>query len=1597
MMDDENEKKAAGRLVGLLDPSDPHLADSRLAPILRDFLEQYDAVLDELYDEKVLKRLASDLLATFNLFLKRGKNDVLVNVTAGSAEKTRRNSFFLDIVCNDQPFIVDTIEMIIEEHGLELVSRHTASASVLRDREGTIVAIDATAAKSRDEVICHFEIAEVEDPEIRTELLRNIEDRLASVTVLVKDYKRMKGVIRDSVRSIRKSAALSPDPGILATRSLLDWLLQDHFVFFGVTRWTASSEDLSSRTLDLELGVPFPEKADAEMAALSIEILSGPDAPKDLVVSFKGLSDSCVHRQGKIDHFVVKEPAIDGVCRFIHLYGLFTFKAVQTPGDQIPHVKDKLDEVISQHSISRGGLRYKAFQNAFNSIPVEFLFQARGSEIEAVIQAIHYVERSKEIRGHLVVDEERRKGLYFLITPRAGYSEEQRKRIETIIFEMMNASYSDSRVNLGKHGTVLLSFFFTATDRLDEIDEAWIDERVRLVAGTWADRLHRQFDLTQDEDSETLYRRYRSAFPEGYRVIHSPREGIEDVKRLEQIRIDDERTCAFSVFRNQDDRVRNSARLRIYQRRNLFLSTTLPILDNFGLQIVDQSSFAVSPSTGESFSIDTFQVHGIENDEHPLIRLSEGVIESLESIFSGATSSDQLDRMVLQVGIGHHDVDLFRNQLHYLHQLGISTTIAFASNTFCQHSAITRSLLEFYRTRFDPQLELESEERDSRSQTIREEILRALNDVRSSAQDTFLRRILGLFESTLRTTRYLVSNLPLQAYKYDSMTLPVGSHPRPWREIYVHHPEVEGVHLRGGPLARGGLRWSDRITDYRTEVHGLQRTQMVKNVLIVPVGAKGGFVLRKPATDRAQRREQADQLYRTFIEGLLSLTDNVIDGKVVAPADLICRDGSDPYMVVAADKGTAHLSDVANEVSLEHNFWLGDAFASGGCNGYDHKELAITARGSWEQALIHFRSLGIDPEEETYSVVGIGDMSGDVFGNGMLLAKNAKLIAAFNHLHIFIDPDPDQKLAYQERQRLFDADRTNWGDYDRSLLSDGGGVYERSEKTISPSAIARVLLGLPPEGEFSPEEVIRSILCADVDMLFNGGIGTFIRASTEADIDVDDASNSECRVTGKAIRARMMIEGGNLGVTPRGRVELSRKGMLINTDFVDNSGGVDCSDHEVNLKTLLGEEVRSGRLSVDRRNEVLMSVEEAVCEHVLQNTRDQGVLLSLDEIRSQIDPFSIERTMMILEDRGVLDREAESLPTQEELTTRHTDGIGLFRPELAIVGAHAKMDVYRRLLKQPTGRIDENRFLFQYFPEQIQAQFPQVIANHQLRREIAMTVITNRIVDRAGSFFFLDMERETGRSIGHIARSYFVADDLIGAEEVRQLILSLRSISARVGYHALVRVQEALRRTAAWLLSSHDDDRLDRIEGLIAEGVAPLSEFEMVIPDCLPGPELERHENHVQESISQGFSPELARDLAKFEHFTAGVRILEISRTQDLQVADVARVYYLLGHRSGLHPLVRKCDEMVSTGRWDSLSMRILRNTILDGLWALVTRICSENSKSSSVDWIDERVEELRRQPNFKAMESDVRRIGSEELTIASVQVMSVRIRRFVE
>ncbi|MFQ5654148.1 MAG: NAD-glutamate dehydrogenase domain-containing protein, partial [Planctomycetota bacterium] len=1448
-----------------------------------------------------------------------------------------------------------------------------------------------------------FEIEGALDEQFQKTIEEAIVDRLQIAQAVVKDFQRLKACLREIGRSYKRfstSPRREPIDAVAEARLLIEWLLEDNFVFMGICRYAEG--DLSPPAVEESTRIGFTRSSEEEHATCAemIERMGHRELPIDRwLVAYKSQEEALIHRAGKIDHFLFRALDSQGAaCGTYHLKGLFTFKAIQTPGGQIPLVRRKLKDLLARSGHPEGSLAGKSYANAFNCIPVEFLFGAPEPQIAATVDTILYVEKAKELRSHLVVDKENRKGLYFLVLPRQGYSEELRARIEGILFEALGATYSDSRVHLGKFDAVLLSFFFTAVMRFRSFSREELDERVRAVAGTWEERLQRRLAREAGKSrGSALLDRYSRAFSEEYKLVHPPSEAVIDVTHLERIRAAAGPPIAFEILCSDRDRRKHMARLRVYQRRNIFLSTILPVLDNFGLQVVDQSAFQARLGTGGDLFIDTFRVAGIDSERHPLLARKEEIIEALEMVFRRRVGNDPLNRLTIEAGLNWRDVNLLRAYLHYHHQLGLPSTTVFVANTFRQHPHITRLFIDYYRARFDPTLLLAHEERVGRASALAAEIEVALHEVPSTAQDHFLRLLLNLFRATLRTSRYRERDLDdyTIAFKVDSTALAGGSDPRPWREIYVHHFEMEGIHLRGGKLARGGIRWSDRVSDFREEILGLMRTQMVKNVLIVPVGAKGGFVVRRPAHEPTDRREQADRLYRTFIHALLDLTDNVAGGRVTHPEGVICDDEDDPYLVVAADKGTAHLSDAANEISVARGFWLKDAFASGGSQGFDHKALGITARGAWEGVRRHFREMGHDPDRQAFSAVGIGDMSGDVFGNGMLCSPRMRLLAAFNHMHIFIDPDPDPEVSFGERRRLFELPGSSWRDYSPEALSTGGGVHDRQAKLVRLSPEACRLLGLRGR-EHPPVEVIRRILTLPVDLLWNGGVGTYIKSSQEDNRDVGDITNEAVRVDASQMKAKVIAEGGNLGVTQRGRVDLALRGARINTDFIDNSGGVDCSDHEVNLKILLAMEMQEGRLTATERDSLLRASADDVCAAVLANNSSQGLMLSLDEARSRQDLFSFERVIKTLEDRGILVRDRDCLPNLEALAGRQAHGAGMTRPELAVLSAFCKMEVYRRLLAQPDDAIPGlGDTLSSYFPPEVVSRFGDDLHRHLLGREISLIVMTNLVIDHAGASFFFEMERETGSTVADIARAYLLADEFFQAWGTKEKILELeRRVPAKDLYRAIIVIEETARRSMAWLLAAPGGGRFEQVAARREAYAEILLEYEEGMARSLPSGEQRRLQRRVDGWYRAGFAVGLPERLARFPHLTAGLRIADICQETGAAVEEVTRLYFQLGETSSILPLVRKCDDKVFTGRWETLAMRVIRNTLLDSLWAFVSRLAGEHGAGSAPGWARSALERLQARTSFREMRLDLKKLAAEEITIASLQVMSTRLAR---
>ncbi|MGH8223750.1 MAG: NAD-glutamate dehydrogenase, partial [Woeseiaceae bacterium] len=960
----------------------------------------------------------------------------------------------------------------------------------------------------------------------------------------------------------------------------------------------------------------------------------------------------------------------------------------------------------------------------------------------------------------------------------------------------------------------------------------------------------------------------------------------------------------------------------------LMLSRVLPILEDMGTFVRSERPYKLTFRDGRTFWIQDFELYYAGAAELDLDEAAVRFQDAFRRALTGDIENDGFERLILAAGLDWRQTALIRSYAKHLLQLGMPFSQQYMEDVLLAHAGVARSLVRQFQLQFDPAIPKKT--RDGELASCLATISRSVARAGSIDEDRILNAFAGAVSATLRSNFYQhdANGKPKSwiSLKLDPRQLRDAPKPRPKYEIFVYSPRVEGVHLRGGDVARGGIRWSDRREDFRTEVLGLMKAQVVKNTVIVPTGAKGGFVpKRMPRGDRDTVLAEAIACYRIFISGLLDLTDNVVDGQVVPPPDVLRRDGDDPYLVVAADKGTATFSDIANALSAEYGFWLDDAFASGGSVGYDHKKIGITARGAWEAVKRHFREQGVDVQSEPFTVAGIGDMSGDVFGNGMLLSTKIRLVAAFNHEHIFLDPDPDTEASYAERRRLFDLPRSSWADYDEKIITKGGGVYSRQSKQIKVSNEVRALLRID-EQALQPGELIRAILRMPVDLLWNGGIGTYVKASSESHADVGDRSNDGVRVNANQLRCKVIGEGGNLGLTQRARIEYSLNGGRVNTDFIDNSAGVDCSDREVNIKILLGAAEKETGLTRARRNRLLAEMTEDVAAFVLRNNYLQTQAISMMEARARERLDESARLIVNLEKTGLLDRGLEFLPDEAEIEERREKKQGLTRPEIAVILSYAKIDLYNGLAESPQTLED---FLTmdpqRYFPPVLRRRYGELIPGHRLSREILATLIANNIVNRMGPAFVKRVQQDTGADVVAIARAYVVAREVCEASEIWRTIESLDNrIPATVQQTMMFEVSRILRHACYWLLWRYGD-ALDIVEavGQLKSGMATVYSRVFTFVSSVAKERLKRV---ADENIRLGVPEKLARKMAGLLLTRGGLDITDLANVHDRDLVDTARMYSVLSDRLGFIWLNRSVEELAVQGRWQAMARSNLRD-----------------------------------------------------------------------
>ncbi len=1415
---------------------------------------------------------------------------------------------------NDQPFIVDTIRLLLRAHRADYWGGFNLVFRAERDDEGRLTAVGTKAGTAESMVMLESDTGSLTDDLARSQAALHANLTLAHA--MVRDFPAMTRAVERFVERCEDLAASQPDraDALRETASFLKWLLRENYVFMGVD----AGDPLGIQTIR---GRYF-NSPDGEWAQ--------PHFPSTVRVR-KSHTESPVHRSGRIDEILV-QVGNDANAMQLYMRGMFTYRAVTQPSRHVPILRRVLADILEDQTSGPGSFRYKGIANVFDSLPTEFLFTATRQAIGEMVDLVFESEQQQEV-GVTFLMNGQDSAFCLVAMPKTQFSDELRRDLEEQIVGTLSATYTDHGLFVGRYDTVLLYYYLTGVRNPGDAAVQDLTETIRGIATPWLARLwdalaERFGEAKADRLSDT----YGRAFPEDWLRSTSAKRAVRDIELLEALAA--RRRVLADMFQVDGDLT-----LRVYQASDVHLSDLMPVLGNFGVQVIDSYSTRVN-SRGGFLHIDTFRLQTDEDGEALLLERGPLLTEALDQVFAGQVTDDALNGLTLAAGLSWRQVDLVRAYARYTRQLRVSLTPSRLTEILLANPEMVSSLVALFEARFDPDLQ---SDREAAVAAADEQVIDELRYILTHDEDLAFAAIRTLINATIRTNVYRTDRPHWYvSFKFDCSRVPYMGPTRPMVEIFVHSRDVEGVHLRFGPVARGGLRWSDR-DDYRTEILGLATTQQVKNVVIVPTGSKGGFYLKQASRDSATRRQQADNQYKTFIRGLLDLTDNSVDGAIVKPPRVVCRDGDDPYLVVAADKGTAHLSDTANAISEAYGFWLGDAFASGGSNGYDHKKVGITARGGWVLVRRHFAEMGSDPYTQPFTCAAVGDMAGDVFGNGMIESKQTKLLAAFNHLHVFFDPDPDPIVSYAERVRLFDS-RGGWDAYNTQTISEGGGVYDRRAKSMPLSPQVQKLLGLQRD-EARPEEVIKHILKMDVDLLWNGGIGTYVKASHETHADADDRSNNEVRIDATELRAKILGEGGNLGLTHQARIEAGLHGVRLNTDAIDNSGGVDMSDHEVNLKILVNRVVARGDLTPDARNAVLEEMTEEVAGLVLANNDAHGRQLSRDQLRSTENVFAFGRAIAFVE--RVFGRTPYSLnlPDDEELERRSELGLGLTRPELAVLSAWVKMYVYTQLMAgTPKSLPGYDNLLMSYFPERIQASYEGDIRGHMLADEIAMTMATSCMVADAGAAFFPMVIEATGSGVSEIAESYLKAQRLAEAAEVRGTLEELRtSVSLDSLYRAWVMVDAGAREVALYWLSARgtvpDDDTVAVMIDAAAQ-VYDLQATEVVA----------RNRELFASLLSADIPEPVAASVLRAQYLNIALTVWAEAKRSNEPFGTIAVRHLAIGRASRLQDVLDDLSTRPASGRWDPIAMRILHARFHTQLRNLVGRCPINDLAGTSVD-----------------------------------------------
>lgn len=1522
---------------------------------LESFYRDYGSHNFKNYQDKELVDLS---LESFKFFEQKNKNKFKVRAYNPSLEKEGFESKYtiLDIVNEDAPFLVDSVIMQCDKMGVEVKNIIHPILFTTRNDAGDLKKLSDEGSQCARESVMQLHLAKITSKKELELIETGLNIVLPTVHTVVGDWQKMTKVVEEARDQLDNCK--NKDVDVAEFKNFLDWTLDEKFIILGSCEFSLENKGNDYDLKEIgrnNLGIfksPFPQ-----IKPILVDYASGDahDIVKNpyVIEILKSRYRSRVHRAVNAERIRVQkfdnEGNIIGEYRFI---GLFTSSVYYQSADVIPIIRKKIARIMEESKFKQGGHSAKDLVSILESYPRDELFQIEHEDLLRISMGVVAMSGRPLTRFFAREDKFKRFVSCLLFVPREQFNTFVKESIHNLLEESYNGEILGSYMQVTESNLARLHIVVRTEGDIPNVDCIDLENKLIKICRSWNDDFR---DLVKEkfprDDAKALISNYEDGFSASYKYIFKASRAIYDIDLIRQT-IESKDGLVFDIYRSSNVG-KDVAEIKIYNiEEKMQLSRIMPVLDSFGFNVIHEHTYLVSPKDGKKVWIHYFNLNLSKCGDVLSKDIIHNFKETISLIYQGRAQIGHLNRMIVSANLNNRQISLLRGYNKYLYQAGFRYSQKYIADILVKYRDITKLIVELFETKFDP---ADIKDRELKLTKISHEINYKLTDVSDSVEDVILRRFVNIIDATIRTNFYQKEEngefKDYFSFKFDCSKIHELVLPVPHAEIFVFSSAVEGVHLRGGKVARGGLRWSDRHEDFRTEVLGLMKAQMTKNAVIVPSGSKGGFVVKTDISEmnREEATNEAIKCYKTFLKGLLDVTDNVIDGKIIHPENVVRYDEADPYLVVAADKGTATFSDIANGISADYNFWLGDAFASGGSVGYDHKKMGITAKGAWISVKRHFAEMGIDIQTQNFTCAGVGDLSGDVFGNGMLLSKHTKLVAAFNHMHIFLDPDPDVAKSYKERLRIFNLGRSSWLDYDKKLISKGGGVFDRSAKSIDLSKEVQKFLGVHVK-KLTPNELIKAILKAKVDLLWNGGVGTYIKSADESHLDVGDRVNDVLRINGSELRSKVVGEGGNLGLTQKGRIEYAMKGGRVNTDAMDNSAGVDCSDHEVNIKIALTQAMKAGKISVEKRNDILESMTQEVEDLVLEDNRLQTQAITMSQSRGYVSLGNHVRFLDRLEKIGLLNREVEFLPDSKAIEKRQSEKTGMTRPELCVMMSYSKMDLYSNIVN--SSLVKDKFFeetLLQYFPEILQKKFKDEILTHQLRAEIIATQIINMVVGRLGITFVSQVARDNGFAISDIIRNIIIVCESFGLEKIWQEIESLdnKKVPVQIQVRMFTATNKLLERSVLWLLRNAKSKKditktSDHFHNLI-------NTIYKNLDDLLATASKDAFNRNLEAYVHGGVDEKLARKVASMDSMASCYDIIEISSKSNFDVKTVGKIYFRVGNRLHLKWLRNKIFGANVDNYWQRVSSKTILEDLYNYQMKITSRVVSYSCKDKKV------------------------------------------------